>query len=148
MKNLIYGAMVWSIGLVALAQAGDGCCSQCGCRHQVQKVCRMVPDVKVTVRWEYDVECEDFCIPGPSKYCGTRQVTDCHGTRCEKIMMPTCAKVQTRKVLVKKPIVTETPTWKWVVEYLCCDCRAASAKAPAANSPAASAASLASSESE
>lgn len=97
-------------------------CRDCGC-CKARKVCKLVPDVKKTTKYEYCVECEDFCINGRSKCIGTKQVCDCHGhTKCEKIMQPTCCEVRTRAKILKKPVVTEKCGWKCVVETLCSGC--------------------------
>lgn len=90
------------------AFAGDHC-RRCGCCQDVEKVCRVVcemKDVKTTV---YDFECEDFCVACRSKKCG-----------CQKI--PVCNKVRTKKKLVKIECVKKVPTYTCVVEYLCPRC--------------------------
>ncbi|HWA99021.1 MAG TPA: hypothetical protein VG713_11040 [Pirellulales bacterium] len=98
-------------------------CPQCGC-HQLKKVCKLVPEVKKVSRTVYDVKCEDFCVPGKSKLCGTRCVPDAdgRGSHREPIWEPSCGCVKTRKVMVSKTIVDEKPGFKCVLETYCCRC--------------------------
>jgi hypothetical protein len=116
MKSFICCALVLLAGS-ASAQAGD-CCDSCGCDSQCCKVCRCVPTTKKVTTTQYDCECEDFCVPGPS------QRTICHDECGKKkiIYTPTCADVRTRKKLVKKETSKTVPTTKWVVENLCPKC--------------------------
>jgi len=110
--------------LLATAGHAHRSCHQCGCQR-VCKVCKLVPDVKKVPKIVYDVECEDFCVPGPSKKCGVRCVPDCdalHGCRKEIVWQPCCGKVYTRKKLVKKTIIEEKPGFKCVVVVLCKGC--------------------------
>ncbi|MCE9606920.1 MAG: hypothetical protein K8U03_18710 [Planctomycetia bacterium] len=109
------------LGLVAQAEAGHGC-NQCGC--QSRKVCKLVPNVTKTTKFEYSCKCEDICLNGRSKCVGTQQVRDCDGcVKCEKIMQPTCCQVKTITKLVKTPVVTEKHGWKCVVVQVCGSCR-------------------------
>ena len=102
--------------------AADDCdrCAGCGCAENCCKVCRCVPSTKKVTKVTYDVECEDFCVPGKSERslacdeCGHKQ----------HIYTPTCAKVHTRRNLIKHETVKEVPTTKWVVETLCHECAA------------------------
>lgn len=102
-------------------RADTGCCEHCGCRHKVKKVCRLVCETKKEKKAEYCCETEDFCVPGRSQRCGT--TCDCDGHR-KPVWKPTCARVRTKTKLVKKEVTKEVPTWKWVVEEICCDCQA------------------------
>jgi hypothetical protein len=87
----------------------DDCCIHCGCHAHLQKVCRLVPDEKKVTKTHYDVKCEDICLPGRSHKCG-----------CEWI--PSCGKVKTVKKLVKVDVTKKVPSFKCVVETICCDC--------------------------
>ena len=110
--------------LWANANGAHHCCPQCGC-HNVRKVCKLVPEIKKVPKVVYDVECEDFCVPGPSKMCGVKCVPDCdahHGVRKEIVWQPCCGKVHTRQKLVKKTIIEEKPGFKCVVVVLCKGC--------------------------
>lgn len=106
------------------AQAGHLFCDHCGCQQNCRKVCKLVCEKKKETTTEYTSECEDFCIPGPSHKCGVRYEHDeCGGHPHRKIIwQPTCAKVHTRKKLVKKEVTKEVPDYKWVVEEYCCIC--------------------------
>ena len=61
----------------------------------VRKVCKMVPDVKKVRKTVYETKEEDFCLSKKPNTCG---------------------KPQTRKILIKKEIVEEVPTYRQVVE--------------------------------
>jgi hypothetical protein len=97
-------------------------CKHCGCQRDCRKVCRFVCETKEEAKTEYTCECEDFCLPGASKKCGLYFQRDCNGVHRKVIWQPTCAKVHTRKKLVKKQTKKEVPNYKWVVEEYCCVC--------------------------
>ncbi len=106
----------------AVAHAGHYC-KHCGCQRNCKKVCRLECGKKKETKTEYSAECEDFCVPGPSKKCGVKVECDGHGHHHRTILwQPTCAKVHTRKKLVKKEVTKEVPDYKWVVEEYCCVC--------------------------
>ena len=49
------------------AMAGDGCCSNCGCSaNRCRKICRLVQEDRKITTTCWGMECEDFCVPGPS----------------------------------------------------------------------------------
>ncbi|HJT33709.1 MAG TPA: hypothetical protein VJ783_16810 [Pirellulales bacterium] len=105
------------------AWAGHLFCHRCGCHTKCKKICRLVCDTKKVTKTEYSCECEDFCVPGPSHKRGYTCECDEHGHQHRKpIWQPTCAKVHTRKKLVKKEVTQEVPDYKWVVEEYCCIC--------------------------
>jgi hypothetical protein len=104
------------------AQAGHFC-HHCGCERNCKKVCRLECGTKKETKTEYAAECEDFCVPGHSKKCGVKIECDGQGHHHRKVIwQPTCAKVHTRKKLVKKEVTKEVPDYKWVVEEYCCVC--------------------------
>jgi hypothetical protein len=126
-------------GLAARATAGDGCCAHCGCQASCQKVCRLVCEEKKVPVTCWGCKCEDFCIPGHSKACCqhceevcTEDAAACDApcTHAKKFVwtewIPGCAKLHTKKKLMKKTITKKVPSYKWVVEDLCCDCHARS----------------------
>lgn len=105
------------------AWAGHMFCHHCGCHTKCKKVCRLVCGTKKETKTEYTSECEDFCVPGPSHKLGYTYECDEHGHKHRKpIWKPTCAKVHTRKKLVKKEVTKEVPDYQWVVEEYCCIC--------------------------
>lgn len=117
--------------------AGDSACPECGCGNR-RVTCRLVCKDKEIKETRWKCECEDFCVPGPSHPCG--EDCECDPTKksgfwCIKLWQPGCAKVRTRKVLVKDEVKRTVPSHEWVVEELCegCGCcldqRAAPAKA-------------------
>lgn len=107
--------------MASTVQAGHYC-QHCGCQRNCKKVCRLECGKKKETKIEYASECEDFCVPGPSKKCGVKVECDCKGRHRTIIWQPTCAKVYTRKTLVKKEVTKEVPSYKWVVEEYCCVC--------------------------
>lgn len=103
-------------------QAGHFC-DHCGCQRNCRKVCRLECGKKKEIKIEYSSECEDFCVPCHSKKCGVKIECDAGGHRHRKVIwQPTCAKVYTRKKLVKNEVTKEVPDYKWVVEEYCCVC--------------------------
>jgi hypothetical protein len=103
----------------AIVRAGD-CCQRCGCHSACHKVCRVVCEIKKVPKTEYDCECEEFCVPGKSERCLTYD--ECGKRQC--VYTPVCGQVRTRTKLVKKQVIEEKPSYKWVVEDLCCNCAA------------------------
>src|SRR5262245_37633277 len=107
--------LVAALVAASVVDAQAGCpCSRC--RSNCCKVCKLVPDVKKVTTFQYCVECEDFCLQGPSKCLGWKEVCDCNNCKhCEKVMQPTCSCIRTRRKLVKTPVVEEKHGWKCVV---------------------------------
>lgn len=98
-------------------------CSKCGC-EQVEKVCRVVPDVKNVTKTKFVVECNEVCLPGKS-VCEERMVSDSNcigGQRCESVKVPTCGRIVLEKKLKKVTTTVEEPGWKCVVETVCNGC--------------------------
>lgn len=111
------------VALIASAAQAGHYCDHCGCQRNCKKLCRLECGKKKETKTEYSAECEDFCVPGPSKKCGVKVECDCNGRPHRKIIwQPTCAKVYTRKTLAKKEVTKEVPDYKWVVEEYCCVC--------------------------
>ncbi|HTN74277.1 MAG TPA: hypothetical protein VL096_03490 [Pirellulaceae bacterium] len=131
MKTRMLSAVAIAVvGLMGSALAGGGgdncCCQHCGCQDNLNKTCRLVCEEKEIKETKYSCKCEDFCIPGPSTRCGKECESDCNswfGHTSKWIWEPSaCAKVQTRKVLVKEEVKKKVPAYKWVVEYKCGGC--------------------------
>jgi hypothetical protein len=108
--------------LVATRIEAGEFCHHCGCQRNCRKVCRLVCETTKEKKTEYSCECEDFCLPGPSKKCGVKVECDCTGHHRKIIWKPTCAKVHTRKKLVREEKTKEVPTFKWEVDVYCCVC--------------------------
>lgn len=119
--------------LLAQADAQQGCptcsqpdcCSHCGCGQCSKKVCRLKCEMRPVTTFRYECKCEDFCVPGPSKYCGKCKVPDCNarcGYRTETKWQPTCGCVRTRKLLVKVPVTKQVPTYTCEVVNICGGC--------------------------
>lgn len=105
-----------------LVQSG-GCCAHCGCSAHLCKMCRVVPETKEKIEICWDVKCEDFCVPGPSKKCGVVEECDECGSWCRTIWQPGCAHVRTKKAPVKKEVKRKVQTFKWEVVTVCDHCR-------------------------
>jgi hypothetical protein len=131
--------------------AGDDCpCVHCGCSVGCQKVCRLVCEEKKVDVVCWGCLCEDFCVPKHSKpgCLHSKPVcTDCKVCLedCTKSFhaepkrflwtdwCPSCAKIFTRKKLMKKIETVTVPSYKWKVECLCPRCEATCAAAEIAS---------------
>ena len=108
------------LGLCAtVAQAGD-CCRQGNC----ERVCKLVCTTRTVETTCYGYECEEVCIPGPSKKCEkhSQSVGKCH-MLCRLRWTEWCAgsaKPICRKKLTKYIAKREVPSYKWVVVPACC----------------------------
>src|SRR5579859_1082585 len=121
-----------TLAIAAPLRAGDCCgerCDICGCQSQCQKICKIVKETKKVPVVKYDVECEDFCIPGPSSRCGKKCECECDPCtgHCKHhhnwIYEPSdCAQIRTKKKLVKIETTKEVPSYKWVVQKVCGHC--------------------------
>lgn len=137
--------------LIAIAQPAmaGGCnqeccgtsttCGHCGCAAPCKPMCKVVPDVKVITKVVWEVKCEEFCAPFPATGCcksecgegcgegcgtgcGTGCDVGCGKGDCPKVVAPECGPVRTRKVLVKKEVKVQCPTFKCVPCYGCDSC--------------------------
>ena len=101
----------------------DGRCDLCGSCDCVRKVCvpKMIEKEIKKVCW--DAKCEDFCIPGPSVWCGKVCKTDDCGCWTHHLWKPTCGEVKTRVVPVRKETTRKVPAVEWKVEERCACCR-------------------------
>jgi hypothetical protein len=99
-------------------------CHQCG-SGKLQKVCRMVPEVKKETVTKWVLVCEDVCLPGRSRKIGERCIPDCdahHGFRTEDILKPSCGPIVTKKKLKQVTETVEKRGYKCVVETICSQC--------------------------
>ncbi len=120
--------------------AGHGGCHRCGWNANLcRKVCRLVQvDRKITTTI-WGMECEDFCMPGPStpdcKQCdmvGSPVPGDKVCSKPKRIVwtswIPGCGQeIHTKRKLMKKTVTKTVPSYKWVVEDLCSECAASCA---------------------
>lgn len=114
---------ILSVAMLSSHVYGGDCCQRCGCQACVKKVCVLKVETKKVPHVTYGCECEDFCVAGPSKKCGTITEIDENGCeKCKPNWIPQCAKVYTRTKLVKKTTEKEEKVYKWVVEYVCDTC--------------------------
>lgn len=124
--------------------AGEHCCAHCGCYDGCHSVCRLVKEEKKVETICWASQCEDFCVPCPSKRgckncleidCGERPEDECCEWCCPPPRLvwfdwiPGCAKIFTKRKLMKKVVTTKIPSYKWVVEDLCAQCEAKSPSA-------------------
>ena len=125
------------LGLASRGLAGGGHCAHCGCQADCHKVCRLVCEEKKVPITCWGCKCEDFCVPGHSKACCQHCETvcdedaaDCDApcTHAKNFVwtewIPGCAKIFTKKKLMKKTVTKKIPSYKWVVEDLCPHCEA------------------------
>jgi hypothetical protein len=124
MRTFVIVSVIALTTMTSQAQAGNhGCCNQCGCG--VKKVCRLKCEMRPATTYRYEAKCEDFCLPGPSKCCGTKWVCDCQsllGKHKEHIWQPSCGCVRHRKLLVKVPVTKQVPVYTCEVVDLCGRC--------------------------
>lgn len=116
-----------AVAVLLLANCGaradsSGTCARCGRCCAVRTVCVPKRVEKEIVKVCWDVRCEDICIPGPSKKCGTQCGEDCCGCWELPVWQPTCAKVITRRVPVKTEVKRKVSAIEWVVECRCEHC--------------------------
>ena len=98
-----------------VAAAGQAC--DCpNCCGAACKICVPEPAKKKIEKVNYSCKCKDFCVKGcPGLH--NRTCKDCQG--CDVENCPTCGKVRTKKVLIKKVKVTECDTFKCVPQAAC-----------------------------
>lgn len=108
------------VGIAGISSGGlfKSACPGCGCR-QVEKVCRIVPDVKKEAVTRFIVECDEVCVPGKSRRA---EPGECAATGCEAPLIPTCGRIIQKKTLKKVTTHVEKPGWKCIVETVCRQC--------------------------
>lgn len=116
--------------------AGGGCCAHCGCENECRKICRLVCEEKKVSITCWGGKTEDFCLPGPSQRECKHCETVCDEETCDPKAPCTAAKkfvwfdwspsckttIHTKNKLMKKTVTKMVPSYKWVVEEVCCDC--------------------------
>jgi len=113
-----------------------GECACCRCQEPCEKTCRLVKEEKkiTTTCWGY--RCEDFCLGGPSypkcENCESVCNNDCQtpdvGFQPKRWIwtewIPGCsAELYTKKKLMKRVVTKKVPSFNWVVEDRCQQCR-------------------------
>lgn len=137
--RLLIGALFTIAAVLPIAgrtYAGLGGCAHCGRGVACEKTCRLVREDKKVDIVCWGVKCEPFCLPCHSKRdCKHHEQVcdDCDeedediSTRPKKFVwyewIPGCAKIETKKKLMKKTITKKIPSYKWVVEDLCAECK-------------------------
>lgn len=101
----------------------DGRCDLCGSCSCVRKVCVPKPKEREIKKVCWSYKCEDFCIPGPSQYCGKKCGKDECGCWSYDVWKPTCAHVRTKKVPVRTEVKRKVPGVEWKSEERCGACR-------------------------
>ena len=126
-------------GFPTQATAGEGCCSHCGCSaNRCRKICRLVQEDRKITTTCWGMQCEEFCVPGPStpdcKHCETvcskgpddQQICVQPKRLVWTSWIPGCGQeIFTKRKLMKKTVTTTVPSFKWVVEIACPECQAA-----------------------
>jgi hypothetical protein len=120
-----------------IAIADGGHCARCGSSGPCQRVCRLVTEEKAVQITCFGCKCEEFCLPGTSKpgcehcelVCGTcdkcREPDAVYAAPKRFVWtqwVPSSAKINTKKKLMKKTITKKVPSHRWVVEELCDHC--------------------------
>lgn len=124
-----------AILLTTLAGGGEHCrCAHCGCQSSCQKICRLVCEDKKVPVVCWGCKCEDFCLPGHSKReckhcedvcddCDDPEVCHKPKTFSWYDWVPSCkSHIYTKTKLMKKTVTKTIPSYKWVVEDVCCEC--------------------------
>ena len=139
MLPVTFRSMMLAVALVTLlaGHAWAQGCQHCGCKAHCHKVCRLVCEEKKVEITCFGVKTEDFCVPGPSKRaCKNHDhVCDFDHEHCNQDAVctgpkkfvwtqwiPGCAKIHTKKKLMKRTVTKTIPSYKWVVEVLCGQC--------------------------
>lgn len=78
----------------------------------IRKHCKIVPDTKKISKTVYECKEENYCLPK----CPHPLLGGSRGKGEDVCPYPTCDKPRRRKVLVKKEVVEECPTFRCVVE--------------------------------
>jgi hypothetical protein len=112
-------------------------CARCGCSARCKKVCKLVCEEKDVEVICWGCKHEPFCVPGPGcpscRHCecvckncneGEKPVDICHQPKrfVWTNFLPSFAQMYQRTKLMKKVETVKVPTYKWVVEEVCCDC--------------------------
>ena len=137
---LLLGALVSSY-VVPTSElwAGERCCARCGCRDQVSKVCRFVKEEKKVTVVCWGVLEEDFCLNGPSCPGCTHCEPACKKDLDDKLESKVSSQAKafswtewiakhhaslfTKKKLMKKTVTKTVPSFRWVVEDCCEQCK-------------------------
>ena len=101
----------------------DGRCDHCDGCSCVRRVCVAKHTEKTVTKVCWSYKCEDFCIPGPSVYCGEKCLHDECGHWTHSLWKPTCAEVRTKRVPVKNEVKRKVPSVEWKLEERCNRCR-------------------------
>lgn len=130
---LISAACVgWLSVAVVMAGEGEIRCAGCGCSCSCQKVCRLVREEKKVEIVCWGCKHEDYCLPGPNHKCDEHCESVCDDPKiCTKPKsflwydwIPGCPTMHTKTKLMKKTITKKIPSFKYVVEDLCDNCKA------------------------
>ena len=112
-------------------------CARCGAACPCKKVCKLVCEDKKFDVVCWGCKCEPFCTPGPG--CVAREHCQCVCPTCNegekpsgvcsepkrfiwREWVPSFAQMHTKTKLMKRTEQVKVPTYKWVVEDVCCNC--------------------------
>ncbi len=113
------------------AHAAAPCCARCGKTKGQQAICRPIYTTMQVEYTEWDCVPEVVGLPRRSLFPlfppqggkGASDIADsdacCGDTPADTVG----CKVRCRNKLVRKTLVKEVPVWKYVIEYVCCQCR-------------------------
>ena len=134
---------VFILGITSLSTciADDRCCAHCGCKQPKKTLKLVKEDKKISVTC-WGVQEVDFCVNGPSCPGCTHCETICKKDPSNKADAIVCsesksfqwkdwipkanASIATKKKLMKKTVTKTIPSFRWVIEDLCDQCKAES----------------------
>ncbi|HEY2881075.1 MAG TPA: hypothetical protein VGJ15_01550 [Pirellulales bacterium] len=137
---------VVSQSVISLADECRECqCERCGCQCHCQKWCHVVCDWKDVKETVYCCKCTDVALPGRSEKVCTK-IDECNPDNCPLFhdykplytqWCPSdCVRIRPVTKLMKMEVTHKVPTYRWVVEYCCDQCKANCLAADAKQLPA------------
>lgn len=135
--GLLLFTIMWANSGAILIADETAECARCREHHRTTKVCRLVVEEKKVEVVCWGCKSEDFVVPGPSvpksDHCMCVDCKSSAGTQtdvCSKPKkfvwtewIPGCAKVFTKKKLMKMTVEKKVPSYKWIVEEVCDSCK-------------------------
>jgi hypothetical protein len=123
-------------GWLAAAALGEtNCCSYCGSTASLQRTCRPIATTRPVEVTGWSADEEDLALPLAGGLvtcnCGGWGASCCASGKCELCLTGgcrACCKVRPRNRLLRKTFLQEVPVVVWVVDYVCVDCAARTAR--------------------